>query len=70
MLGRWVFELPPLALTVVVLTAALPIGANVFLFAQRYRVDGVPVGAAVVGSTLLGAPVLAVLLPLLPVPPR
>jgi malonate transporter len=69
-LGRWVFELPPLALTVVVLTAALPIGANVFLFAQRYRVDGVPVGAAVVGSTLLAAPVLAVLLPLLPVLPR
>lgn len=68
--GRWVFGLAPLELTVVVLTAALPIGANVFLFAQRYRADGAPVAAAVVGSTLLAAPLLAILLPLLPVPPR
>jgi len=68
--GRYVLGLEPLALTVVILTATLPIGANVFLFAQRYRSDTAPIAAAVVWSTLLAAPILAVLLPLLPVPPR
>ena len=68
--GAGVLRLPPLALTVVVLTAALPIGANVFLFAQRYRADTSAIAAAVVWSTLLAAPILALLLPLLPVPPR
>jgi malonate transporter len=69
-IGRWAIGLAPLPLTIVVLTAALPIGANVFLFAQRYRAGTTPVAAAVVWSTLLAAPLLAVLLPLLPVPPR
>jgi predicted permease len=68
--GALALGLPPLALTVVVLTAALPIGANVFLFAQHYDTATAPVAAAVVWSTLLAAPLLAVLLPLLPVPPR
>jgi predicted permease len=54
----------------VVLTAAMPIGANVFPFAQRHRGDAASVGAAVVVSTLLAAPVPAILLPLLPMPPR
>jgi hypothetical protein len=69
-IGRFVLALEPLALTVVILTATLPIGANVFLFAQRYRSDTSAIAAAVVWSTLLAAPILAVLLPLLPVPPR
>jgi predicted permease len=55
---------------VVILRATLPIGANVFLFAQRYRSDTSAIAAAVVWSTLLAAPILAVLPPLLPVPPR
>lgn len=70
MTGRWLLGLSPLPLTIVVLTAAMPIGANVFLFAQRYRGNAASVGAAVVVSTLLAAPVLAILLPLLPMPPR
>jgi malonate transporter len=69
-IGRWVFDLAPLPLSIVVLTAALPIGANVFLFAQRYRAGTTAIAAAVVWSTLLAAPLLAVLLPLLPMPPR
>ena len=69
-IGRFVLALEPLALTVVILTATLQIGANVFLFAQRYRSDTSAIAAAVVWSTLLAAPILAVLLPLLPVPPR
>jgi predicted permease len=69
-LGAGLLGLSPLALTVVVLTAALPIGANVFLFAQRYDTAIAPTATAVVWSTLLAAPLLALLLPLLPVPPR
>lgn len=70
LIGGMGFGLAPLPLSIVVLAAALPVGANVFLFAQRYggATDTVP--AAVVWSTLLAAPLLAVLLPLLPVPPR
>ncbi|MFM1991824.1 MAG: hypothetical protein RJA99_4781 [Pseudomonadota bacterium] len=70
LVGRYLLALPPLALSVVVLTAALPIGANVFLFARRYHVDTTAIAAAVVWSTLLAAPILAALLPLLPMPPR
>lgn len=68
--ARFVFALDPLPLTIVVLAAAMPVGANVFLFAQRYRADSATVAGAFVWSTLLAAPTLAVLLPLLPVPPR
>ena len=69
-IGRWVLDLAPLPLSIVVLSAALPIGANVFLFAQRYRAGTTAIAAAVVWSTVLAAPLLAVLLPLLPMPPR
>jgi malonate transporter len=64
------FGLPPLALSIAVLTAALPIGSNVFLFSQRYQVHTAAISATVFWSTLLAAPLYAVLLPLLPVPPR
>ena len=43
-----------LPLAVMVLTAALPIGANVFLFSQRYRSAEALTTASVVVSTLLG----------------
>lgn len=42
-----------LPLTIMVLAAALPIGANVFLFSQRYAVAEEEVTAAVAVSTLL-----------------
>ena len=51
-LGRWVFGLDPLTLAVVVIAASLPIGANVYLFAQRYDVAMPQVSAGVTISTL------------------
>ncbi|MDM0011788.1 AEC family transporter [Variovorax sp. J22P168] len=49
----WLFGLRGLPLTVMVVAAALPIGANVFLFAQRYRTSEELVTASVVVSTVL-----------------
>ena len=48
----------------------MPIDAKVFLFARPYHGDAASVGAAVIVSTLRAAPVPAILLPLLPMPPR
>lgn len=50
-LGQYVFGLTGVALAVVTLTAALPIGANVYLFAQRYQVAQGEITAAVALST-------------------
>lgn len=50
---------------VMVLSAALPIGANVFLFSQRYGVAQEEVTAGVAISTLLAAPSVALVLMLL-----
>ena len=49
----WLFGLRGLPLTVMVVAAALPIGANVFLFSQRYRTAEELVTASVVVSTVL-----------------
>ncbi|MBX9610015.1 MAG: AEC family transporter [Burkholderiales bacterium] len=48
------FGLRGLPLSVMVLAAALPIGANVFLFSQRYQVAQGLITASVAASTLLG----------------
>ena len=48
-----VFGLSGLPLLVMVLTAALPIGANVFLFSQRYVVAEELVTASVIVSNAL-----------------
>ncbi|MCY1532470.1 auxin efflux carrier [compost metagenome] len=37
-MSAWAFGISGLPLTVMVVAAALPMGANVFLFAQRYEV--------------------------------
>lgn len=50
---------------VMIVAAALPIGANVFLFSQRYQVAQETVTAAVALSTLLAVPTLAVMMALL-----
>lgn len=50
----WLMGVRGLPLAVMVLTAALPIGANVFLFSQRYRSAEALTTASVVVSTLLG----------------
>ena len=43
-----------LPLTVMIVAAALPIGANVFMFSQRYEVAEELVTASVAVSTALG----------------
>jgi malonate transporter len=48
----WGFGLRGLPLTVAVMCAALPIGANVLLFAQRYEVLEAEATAAIVASTV------------------
>jgi predicted permease len=50
----WVSGLRGLDLTVMVVAAALPMGANVFLFAQRYQVTQDLVTASMAVSTVLG----------------
>jgi malonate transporter len=59
-LGRFVFGLDKLALAVVTVTAALPIGANVYLFAQRYNVAQGEVTASVAVSTAISVLTLAI----------
>lgn len=64
-LGRFLLGLDGIALTVATITASLPIGNNVYLFARRYDVEVANVGAAVVLSTLFCLVTLPVLLFLL-----
>ena len=49
----WVFGVSGLALAVMVSAASMPIGANVFLFSQRYAVGQEEVPTAVAVSTVL-----------------
>ena len=49
----WSLGLSGLALSVMIVAASMPIGANVFLFSQRYQVAQELVTAAVAVSTLL-----------------
>ena len=57
-----VFALPPLAAAVVVLFAAMPTGANAYLFADRYGAAVAPVsGAIALGTALSVATISAVL---------
>lgn len=61
----WAMGLGTLERNVMVIAAALPVGANVFLFSQRYRVAEDTVTAAVAISTLLAVPSLALVFALL-----
>lgn len=57
-LSAWAYGLPPMALAVLVMCAALPAGANVFIFSQRYGqsqdlvATGITLGTAVCMVTL------------------
>lgn len=51
-ISAWLWGLRGLPLTVLVVAAGVPIGANVFLFAQRYRVAQTEVTAAMGLSTV------------------
>jgi predicted permease len=53
-IGRYAYGLEGLSLAIVTVTAALPMGANVFLFAQRYQVAQGEITAAVAVSTVAG----------------
>ena len=52
LVAHWAFGLAGAPLSVVVLTAALPVGSNALIFAQRYRADEAEATAAIVVSTL------------------
>ena len=52
LLAHWGFGLSGTALSVVVLMAALPVGSNALIFAQRYRAGEAEATAAIVVSTL------------------
>lgn len=58
----WAFGLRGLPLTVMVVAAALPIGANVFLFAQRYRTSEALITASVVVSTVMALATLSIVM--------
>ncbi len=55
----WLLGLRGLPLMVIIVTASLPIGANVFLFSQRYAVAEDLVTASVAVSTVLALPTVA-----------
>jgi len=61
----WVMGVAGVERNVMVLSAALPIGANVFLFSQRYEVAQEEITAGVAMSTLLAVPSVALVLMLL-----
>lgn len=62
----WLLGLRGLQLGVMVMAAGLPIGANVFLFSQRYRKEEDMITAAVAVSTALAVVTISAVLALLP----
>ena len=64
--GRWLFDLDALTLSVLTLAASLPIGANVYLLAQRYQVSLETVSAGATLTTLATALTVGPLLAWLP----
>jgi predicted permease len=61
-LSAWLFGIRGLPLVVMIVTAALPIGANVLLFAQRYKVMKEVTVTAMGVSTLLAAVTLSIVM--------
>ena len=62
----WVFGLRGMPLAVMVVAASLPVGANVFLFSQRYRKAEDLVTASVAVSTALALVSVSLVMALLP----
>ncbi len=60
-----VFMLPPLWTALVVLQAAMPVGANAFLFAARYERSASTISAAIAVSTVLAVVSVSILLVIL-----
>jgi hypothetical protein len=61
----YLFGLPPLVAAVAVLHAAMPVGANAFLFASRYERSASTISAGIVASTLVAVATTSALLLLL-----
>ncbi len=61
-LSVWVFELPPLWTAIMILFAAMPVGANAFLFATRYERAVHSVSAAIAVSTAIAVVTTGVVL--------
>jgi malonate transporter and related proteins len=57
-----VFALPPLWSAIAVLFAAMPVGANAYLFAARYQTAEAPVSGAIAVSTLIAVVTVSTLL--------
>jgi predicted permease len=66
-IASYLMHVDGLHLTVMVVTASLPIGANVFLFSQRYQVAEAEVTAAVALSTLFALVSLSAVMHFYPV---
>ena len=64
-LSAWTYGIHGLPLTVLVIAAGLPVGANVFLFAQRYNVVQAETTAAMGVSTVLAIVTLSALMVLM-----
>lgn len=58
----WLLDLQGVPMAVMALAAALPVGANVFLFTQRYQVAGDEVSASIALSTILAFVSIPILL--------
>ena len=65
-LAGWAFGLRGMSLTVLVVAASLPIGANVFLFAYRYKKAEDLVTASVAVSTLIALLSVTLVMTLVP----
>ena len=65
-LAGWAFGLRGLSLTVLVVAASLPVGANVFLFAYRYKKAEALVTASVALSTLMALVSVTLVMLLIP----
>jgi hypothetical protein len=57
-----VFQVPPLWSAIAVLFAAMPVGANAYLFAARYQTAEAPVSGAIAVSTLIAVFTVSTLL--------
>ena len=64
-LFSWALGLSGLPFTVMIVAASLPIGANVFMFSQRYEVAQELVTASMAVSTVLGLATISVVMALL-----
>lgn len=61
-LAVWVFDLPPLWTSILLVFAAMPVGANAYLFATRYERAVNSVSAAIAVSTTIAVATIAAIL--------